>query len=184
MCRFQNTRYLGSFLKSLSTRDNFYAKNLAKTTLKSWYYGHIKTGCTFTWPFPNSNDGMNKSAVKARTWLIDHITPESDAITNPLPFLPFTVQTMPHVYLVAATLRWRHNERDSVSNHQPCNCLLKAPRHWPFWGNSPVTGEFPAQMASYVENISIWWRHHLWETHLLQYISSFVYTFLLYHVIS
>ena len=27
--------------------------------------------------------------------------------------------------------------------------------------NSPVTGEFPAQMASYAENISIWWRHHV-----------------------
>ena len=22
------------------------------------------------------------------------------------------------------------------------------------------TGEFPAQMASYAENVSIWWRHH------------------------
>ena len=30
-------------------------------------------------------------------------------------------------------------------------------------GNSPVTGEFPAQMASNAENVSIWWRHHvLW----------------------
>ena len=28
-----------------------------------------------------------------------------------------------------------------------------------FVGNSPVTGEFPAQMASNVENVSIWWRH-------------------------
>ena len=40
-------------------------------------------------------------------------------------------------------LQWRHNERDSVSNHQPYDCLLnrlfkahikeniKAPRHWP-----------------------------------------------------
>ena len=27
-------------------------------------------------------------------------------------------------------------------------------------GNSPVTGEFPRQMASYAENVSIWWRHH------------------------
>ena len=27
-------------------------------------------------------------------------------------------------------------------------------------GNSPVTGEFPAQMASNGENVSIWWRHH------------------------
>ena len=26
-------------------------------------------------------------------------------------------------------------------------------------GNSPVTGEFPSQRASYVENVSIWWRH-------------------------
>ena len=27
-------------------------------------------------------------------------------------------------------------------------------------GNSPVTGEFHAQMASNAENVSIWWRHH------------------------
>ena len=28
-------------------------------------------------------------------------------------------------------------------------------------GNSPVTGEFHAQMASNAENVSIWWRHHV-----------------------
>ena len=28
-------------------------------------------------------------------------------------------------------------------------------------GNSPGTGEFPAQMASNAENDSIWWRHHV-----------------------
>ena len=27
-------------------------------------------------------------------------------------------------------------------------------------GNSPVNGEFPAQMASNAENVPIWWRHH------------------------
>ena len=27
-------------------------------------------------------------------------------------------------------------------------------------GNSPVTGEFPAQRASNTENVSIWWRHN------------------------
>ena len=27
-------------------------------------------------------------------------------------------------------------------------------------GDSPVTGEFPAQMTSNAENISIWWPHH------------------------
>ena len=30
-------------------------------------------------------------------------------------------------------------------------------------GNSPGTGEFPAQMASNAENVSIWWRHHAWN---------------------
>ena len=28
-------------------------------------------------------------------------------------------------------------------------------------GNSPVTGEFPAQRASDADDISIWWRHHV-----------------------
>ena len=27
-------------------------------------------------------------------------------------------------------------------------------------GNSPAAGEFPAQMASNAENVSLWWRHH------------------------
>ena len=27
-------------------------------------------------------------------------------------------------------------------------------------GNSPVTGEFPAQKSSNAENVFIWWRHH------------------------
>ena len=27
-------------------------------------------------------------------------------------------------------------------------------------GNSSVPGEYPAQMASNAENVSIWWRHH------------------------
>ena len=37
---------------------------------------------------------------------------------------------------------------------------IKAPRHWPLWGEESVTGEFPAQRASNAENVSIWWRHH------------------------
>ena len=64
---------------------------------------------------------------------------------------------------------------------------IKAPRHWPSWrkcfhlttssrlvsslceGNSLVTGEFPAQMASNAENASISLRHHVttyeWGSH-------------------
>ena len=70
------------------------------------------------------------------------------------------------------TLRWRHNERDSVSNHQLHDCLLnRLFRRWSkktskfrvtglCVGNSPGAGEFPAQMASNAENVPIWWRHH------------------------
>ena len=70
------------------------------------------------------------------------------------------------------TLRWRHNGRDSISNHQPYDCLLnrlfrrRSKKTSNFRvtglcaGNSPGTGEFPAQMASNAENVSIWWRHH------------------------
>ena len=34
-------------------------------------------------------------------------------------------------------------------------------RRWPVNTHSPVTGEYPAQMASNAENVSIWWRHHV-----------------------
>ena len=70
------------------------------------------------------------------------------------------------------TLQWRCNERDGVSNHQHHHCLLNR-----FFrsrskktsklhvtglcvGNSPVTGEFPSQMVSNAEKVSIWWRYH------------------------
>ena len=72
-------------------------------------------------------------------------------------------------------LLWRHNGRDGIWNHQPHDCLLsrlfrcrskktsKLRVTGLFVGNSPVTGEFPPQMASDVENASIWWRHHAFE---------------------
>ena len=65
-------------------------------------------------------------------------------------------------------LRWRHNGRDSVSNHQPHDCLLnhlfrrrsKKTSKLRITGlcasNSPGT----AQMASNADNVSIWWRLH------------------------
>ena len=73
---------------------------------------------------------------------------------------------------LAIALQWRHNGRDSVSNHQPHHCLLKClfRRRWKKTskpritglcvGKTPVTGEFPAKMASNAENVSSWWRHH------------------------
>ena len=37
----------------------------------------------------------------------------------------------------------------------------QTPRHWPLYGNSPLTGEFPAQRASNAENVSISRRHYV-----------------------
>ena len=76
-------------------------------------------------------------------------------------------------YVISAgccsSLRWRHNEHDGVSSHQPQGCLLnrlfgrrskktsKLRVTGLCVGNSPGT----AQMASNAENGSIWWRHHV-----------------------
>ena len=77
-----------------------------------------------------------------------------------------------HVFII--TVMSLFNKHDGISNHQPHDCLLN-----PLFkhrskktsklcvtglcvGNSPVTGEFPTQMASNTENVSIWWRHHVW----------------------
>ena len=66
-------------------------------------------------------------------------------------------------------LHWRHNERDCDSNHWHLNCLrsrLSMRRSKKTSklnvtglceGNSPVTGEFPAQKASNAKNASILW---------------------------
>ena len=74
------------------------------------------------------------------------------------------------------SLRWRHNDRDGVSNHQPHDylcCFLFRRRSKETsklrvtglcTGNSPVTGEFPAQKARNAGNVSIWWRHHVLES--------------------
>ena len=84
-------------------------------------------------------------------------------------------------------LRWRHNGRDSVSNHQPHHCLLnrlfrrrsKKTSKLRVTGlcawNWPGTGEFPAQKASNAENVSIWWRHHVLRVRSLGPISLTVF---------
>ena len=69
-------------------------------------------------------------------------------------------------------LQGRHNVHNGVSSHQPSDCLRNH-LFRPTWkktsklcvtglcgGNSPATGEFPAQSLSNAENVSIWWRHH------------------------
>ena len=99
----------------------------------------------------------------------------------------------------AKPLQWRHNDHDCVSNHQPHGCLLKRLfRHRSkktsklrdtglCVGNSPGTGEFPAQMASNAENVSIWWRHHAiieiraWKSKIMQEKSTWNYSSLAFY---
>ena len=76
--------------------------------------------------------------------------------------------------MIPYPLRWRHNGCDSVSNHQPHRCLLnrlfrrrskktsKLRVTGLCFGEFTRTGEFPAQRASYAENVSIRWRHHVY----------------------
>ena len=81
------------------------------------------------------------------------------------------------------SLQWRHNGCDSVSDHQPHDCLLnrlfrrrskktsKLHVTGLCVGNSPGTGEFPpTQMASYEENVSIWWCHHVMQNYALKWL--------------
>ena len=72
----------------------------------------------------------------------------------------------PQSYVIVS-LQWRHNERDGVSNYQSHDCLhnslfrrrskktSKLRVTGLCAGNSPMTGEFPAQRASNAENVSI-----------------------------
>ena len=85
----------------------------------------------------------------------------------------FHVELHHHFY----PLQWCHNGRKSISNHQTHDCLLnRSFRHRSkktsqlrvtglCVGNSPVTGEIPTQRASNVENVSIWWCHHIYPCH-------------------
>ena len=86
------------------------------------------------------------------------------------------------------TLRWRHNGSDSVSNHQPHDCLLnrlcrrRSKKTSKLFVtdlcavNSPGTGEFTAQIASNAENVSIWWRHHDDKVRTVYIITCICYT--------
>ena len=68
--------------------------------------------------------------------------------------------------LLFKPLQWRHNGHDGAWNHQSHDCLLKdlfrrrLKKKSKFHvtglceGNSPVTGEFPAQRASNTEKFS------------------------------
>ena len=85
-------------------------------------------------------------------------------------------RTLVNCHKIWNPLQLRHNEHDSISNHRRFDCLLsclfrrrskkksKLRVTGLCAGNSPVTGEYPAQRASNAENVSIWRRHHVSHT--------------------
>ena len=90
---------------------------------------------------------------------------------------------IPYIATNRFTSQWRHTERYAVSNHRRLDYLLnrlferrstktsKLCVTGLCEGNSAGTGEFPTQMASDAQNVSIWWRHHdKWTKPYLQRI--------------
>ena len=69
-------------------------------------------------------------------------------------------------------LQWRHNERDGMLDHRRLDCLLncvfeaqiqgniKAPCHWPVWGEFTVHRWIPRTKGQWRGFFSICWRHH------------------------
>ena len=103
------------------------------------------------------------SSISLEPWQITGL------IKRARPITPISIRTWGWY---SWALQWRHNGRDSVSNHQPREySLSRLNMRWSkktsklrvtglCAGNSPETGEFPAQRASNAENVFIWWRHH------------------------
>ena len=137
--------------------------------------GAVNKMCVIT--YQNSHLGVNKIGThQFRWWLGADI--QASLLT-----LTVILDALWHI-----SLRWRHNEHDGVSNHQPHDCLpnrlfrrrsketSKLPVTGPSVGNSPVTGEFPAQRASNAENDSICWRHHVDLIHI--FVNEMILNFL------
>ena len=121
--------------------------------LKLWHLKGYLTHCV-----------DNMTCIFSLHTIKNYKTNDAQTTSNPV--------NKPELIVQWCTWRWRHNGSDSVSNHQPHHCLLnrlfrrrskktsKLLVTGLCAGNSPATGEFPAQMASNAENVSIWWRHH------------------------
>ena len=122
----------------------------------------------FHWSFaPKVSIDNNPALLQIMAWRRPGDKPLSE---------PVMVSLLTHICVTRPqwvnALHWRHNGHDSVSKHQPHDCLLnrlfrrrskkisKLRVTGLCAGNSPETSEFPAQMASNAENVSIWWRHH------------------------
>ena len=87
-----------------------------------------------------------------------------------------TQQTAQSISFSWFTLQWRRNEHDGVWNHRYLDCLFnrlfrrrskktsKLLVTGLCEGNPHANSGFPSQRASNAENVSIWWRHHEFDS--------------------
>ena len=111
-------------------------------------------------------DNFEGLCCRRKWYLINHDT------TYTLWFDTYLIYQCRRASAKHLTFQWRHNERDGVSitgistvystvcseADQPKTPKPRGIRLCE--GNLPVTGGFPAQRASNVENVSMWLRHH------------------------
>ena len=174
-CRTKTTSVVFISLPGLITVEPLYKDRLSVTNThthtkkkKSYFVG------TFLLILPLVKDSFTIHTT-LRVARLDNISLNCWPITWSM-FSIIQLLCTGHVYvyyLRSHVLLWHHNGRDGVLNHQPHDCLLSRLfrrrskktsklRVTGFCaGNSPVTGEFPAQMASNSENVSIWWHHRV-----------------------
>ena len=147
---------------------SYYFSKMYFLTFRIWQYNIFDTTVekvnTIEWSM-KSEIGSHQTGVSGmayqnhqkRNYLLHSVFINDNIIA------PFNWTFVIGIYRWPVTLQWRHNGHDSVSNHQAHDCLLnrlfrrrstktsKLRLTGICAGNSPGTGEFPAQMASYAE---------------------------------
>ena len=95
----------------------------------------------------------NSATVKCYPWRGGESIGNGSSPVNP--------ETKCVITLTSQWPRWRLKTPAPRLFTQPfIQSHIKAARHRSLCGEFTGTGEFPAQRASYAENVSIWWRHH------------------------
>ena len=78
-------------------------------------------------------------------------SPRSQWVDHPFPIFSITIDQLHYGDVIMSTMA---SQITGVSQAQ-FKENTKAPRHWPFWGELPLTGGFPSQRTSNAENVSI-----------------------------
>ena len=143
-------KYVYSYTHMQHERDN--TSDRAESIWKSWWRHHMETyfcvtGLTKLWRF---HGALTFSLISAHY----------DVTVMVVCWIKLGIYLVKMfknycMYMIRFSLRWRHNGRDGVSNHQPHDCLLnrlfgrrsKQPSKLRVTGlcvgNSPGTGEIP-----------------------------------------